>query len=193
MDLRQRMALTFSLFSATALVFNTLTPQNPAFTLNVIEEAVLTAVFMFTWFLPVKTAQVIQIIALLFIAFFPLGFIDSPFFGAVICVFALVLVYAYGGYRAFPIPKIIGTFFGLLAMCLFTLSSVEGVSFAVGVRAFMWTLFISVFLFVLWLIVDDINRHFYTEKQKDLIDINRELIEINKKLLEECEDAPGKP
>lgn len=191
MDLRQRMALTFALFSATALVFNTLTPANPYYSINIIEESCLTMVFMFTWFLPLRVAQAVQVVALLFIAFFPLGFLDSPFFGAVICVFSMVLIYAYGGYKTFAIPKLFGTFFGLLSMCLFSLVSIEGFSFSICVRAFMWTLFISVFLFVLWLIIDDINKRFYSEKEEKLIRLNRELLEINKKLIHGgCEDGP---
>lgn len=186
--LHKRVAVMFAIFSGLSLVFNVFTPDNPDHLLNVIEHSCLVIVFVASFFAHKQFAGVLQILALSAAAFIPMQINDSPFFGAVISVFVLVLIYAYGGYRSSPWWKLPTTFLTLLFLCAIASSKFTPPSFEMWARAFGWTSFISLFCFVLWLIVDDIERRFHADFAQDLIRQNRELLEINKQLVGGCKD-----
>lgn len=192
MKLHQRLGTMYASFSSLALVLNVFAPDNPGQLFNIIEMGVLSIAFLCSIFSSRKVGGLIQIIALIVSAFIPMTFSDSPFFGAVVAIFAVISIYAYGGYQTFQ-----GFKFALTFVALFTLSLIASLAYmpsdgpGVLVRAFGWTVFIFLFLSALWFILDDINRRFYTEKEKKLIELNRELLEMNKKLVHGgCEDGP---
>ena len=180
--LHKRIGLIFALFSAFSLVFNIFTPDNPEHLMNVIEQSCLVLVFTLSYFAPNPFAGVLQILALAATAFIPMHINDSPFFGAVISVFALVLIYAYGGYQSQAWWKLPTTFITLFVLCAIASSNFGPPSVLMYARAFGWTLFISVFCFVLWFIVDDIKLKYYLS-MKTRIDQNlNELRDIKKTL-----------
>lgn len=157
--------------------------------MNVIEQSCLVLVFSFSYFLHQPAAGVLQILALVATAFIPMHMNDSPFFGAVIAVFALILIHAYGGYRTHVWWKLPTTFFTLFILCAIATSQFSPPSPEMYVRAFSWTMFISVFCFVLWLVVDDMEKRFHAEFAAKLIEQNRKLLELNKQLAGGCADG----
>ena len=189
MNLHKRVALIFSLFSVISFVLNVFTPTNPDHLLNVIEHGCLLTIFILTYFLPDRPSGVLQIIALSVAAIIPMGLSDSPFFGAVVAVFVLVLIYAYGGYQSHKGWKMTATFLSLFFICAIASSNFMPPSLEMYVRSFGWALFISVFCFVLWLIVEDIKRQFFSSFATEIITQNRELLELNKQLARECADV----
>lgn len=192
MQLHKRMALLFFSFTSFVLIANLFAPTNPDQLLNIIEMSVLSVGFFSSYFLSKAIAGTIQTASLGVSAFIPMADPLSSFFGGVLAVFMLVLIYAYGGYRTYPIQKLIFTFFGMFALCVIASSNFHAPTPEIFVRAFAWTAFIGVFCFTLWLIVDDINKNFYDKKERELLEQNRELLEINKMLLKGCADEPGK-
>ncbi|MCV6900679.1 hypothetical protein OE165_26980, partial [Escherichia coli] len=58
----------------------------------------------------------------------------------------------------------------------------------------VWSMFLVVFCFVLWLVVEEIDKRFHYTKEKELLRINRELIKLNHDILDAggCHDATGK-
>lgn len=180
--LHKRIGLIFIFFSAFSLVANVFTPTNPDHVMNVMEQSCLVLIFSLSYFLPQQSSGVLQIIALVTTAFIPMHLNDSPFFGAVIAVFALILIYAYGGYKTRVWWKLPATFFTLFILCAIARSNFSSPSAEMYISAFAWTMFISVFCFVLWLVVDDINKKYYST-MKSRIDQNlAELRDIKKSI-----------
>lgn len=157
--------------------------------MNVIEQSCLVLVFSLSYFLPQQASGVLQIITLAATAFIPMHLNDSPFFGAVIAVFALILIYAYGGYKTRVWWKLPTTFFTLFALCAIARSNFTPPSLEMWIGAFAWTMFIGVFCFVLWLVALDMERRFHAEFAASLIEQNRKLLELNKQLAGGCADG----
>lgn len=187
--LHKRIGLIFSLASAVSLAFNIFTPDNPDHILNVVEQSCLVLVFALSCYAGFPFGGVMQIIALSVAAFLPMQINDSPFFGAVISVFALVLIYAYGGYRTAVWWKLPITFSTLFILCAIASSKFTPPSIEMYARAFMWALFIVVFCLVLWLIVADIEHRFHADFAARIIKQNRDLLELNKELSGGCKDG----
>lgn len=188
--LHKRVGLVFILFSAFSLVTNVFTPGNPDHVMNVIEQSCLILVFALSYFLHQPAAGVLQIITLATTAFIPMHLNDSPFFGAVIAVFALILIHAYGGYRAHVWWKLPTTFFTLFSLCAIARSNFTPPSSEMWIGAFAWTMFICIFCFVLWLVVADMERKIHLESKSE-IERNRAELESIKKEVRECNHATG--
>ncbi len=189
MELHKSISVVFASFAGLMLVWNVFMPNNPHHDLNIIEMSCLLVVFTFTYFSHSQLAKATHILTLGVVAFIPMGIAESPFFGAVIAVFALVLLYAYGGYRTHAFWKIPVTFVVLVVLCSLATSYFSPPGPIVIARAFIWTVFIFVFLGVLYLILEDIKRKFYSEFASELIEQNRQLLEINKELTRGPADA----
>lgn len=185
MMLQKRIALTFSLFSAFAFLANVATPSNPDHLLNLVETGSMTASFALSYFLPVAASGGLQVLSLAVGAFIPMGITDSPFFGAILAVFALVLVYAYGGYRTRPFWKLPASFVSLLILCAISTSRFTPPTQETLIRAIGWTLCICVFLFVLWQVMEAVKLR----SNAELIKQNRDLLDINLQLEAGCEDV----
>jgi len=157
--------------------------------MNVIEQAILVMVFSLSYFLHQPTSGALQILILIATAFIPMHLNDSPFFGAVIAVFALILIHAYGGYKTHVWWKLPGTFLTLFALCAIAKSNFSSPSPEMYVSAFAWTMFISVFCFVLWLVVADMERQFHTDYVSGIVKLNRILLEELKQKDGGCTDG----
>lgn len=192
MKLHQEISLLFGGFSLVTLLWNVATPENPDHLLNVIEQSCLCLAFALSYFWHSHGAEALQVFALVVAAFIPMGISDSPFFGAVIATFALVLIYAYGGYRTMAFWKLPVTFVGLVGLCAIATSHFDPPSFDTYGRSIMWALFISLFCVVLWRVVKHIERRFYLIRETELLKLNKELIELNRDLIAGgYHDAPG--
>ncbi len=191
--LHKRVGLIFTLFSAFSLVINVFTPNNPDHNMNVIEQSILPMVFALSYFLPAQSSGVLQIIVLIATAFIPMHLNDSPFFGAVIAVIALLLIYAYDGYKTRALWKLPASFFTLFALCAIARSNFTPPSPEMWVGAFGWSMFISVFCLIVWMIADHRERTRALERgiledNKRLIAENRRLVQEMKQLVKRCPD-----
>lgn len=170
-------------------MMNVFTPSNPDHAMNVIEQSCLVLVFALSYFLPQQASGVLQIITLAATAFIPMHLNDSPFFGAVIAVFALILIYAYGGYKTRVWWKLPATFFTLFALCAIARSNFTPPSPEMWIGAFAWTMFICVFCFVLWLVALDMEKQFHL-RIKTEVERNRIELESIKKEVRGYSSAP---
>lgn len=175
-ELHQKLAVIFGAFAGIELVWNVFTPNNPHHDLNVTEHACLLVLFTLTYFTPKRPAEALQVLALIVVAFIPMGMEDSAFFGAVVAVIALILIYAYGGYQSRPWWKYLTTNVALFWICSVSMSHFATPSWEVYGRTATWVLFVNVFCIILWIIVQHRER---------MGAFARELIEQNRKLLVE--------
>lgn len=182
-ELHQRISAIFGVFAGFELVWNVLTPSNPQHVLNVAENACLLVLFCVTYFSPRKISEILHVVALSVVAFIPMGMDDSPFFGAVVAIFALILIYAYGGYQTRPWWKMATTNAALWWLCSVAMSHFSAPSIENYFRAATWVLFINVFCFVLWIVVD--HRERTRALERSILDENRRLISENKRLIKE--------
>lgn len=182
-ELHQKLACIFGAFAGIALVGNVFTPSNPHHSLNVTEHACLLVLFVLTYFSPKRAAEAMQVLVLIVVAFIPMGLDDSPFFGAVVAVFALILIYAYGGYQTRVWWKFLTTNAFLYWVCAVAMSHFTPPTIEAYGRAAMWVLFINVFCLVLWVIVD--HRERTRALERAILDENRRLIAENKRLIRE--------
>ncbi len=164
-------------------MMNVFTPNNPDHNMNVIEQSILPMIFSLSYFLPSQASGVLQIIVLIATAFIPMHLNDSPFFGAVISVIALLLIYAYDGYKTRVWWKLPTTFFTLFILCSIARSNFTPPSSEMWIGAFAWTMFISVFCLIAWIISD--HRERTRELERGILEENKRLISENKSLIRE--------
>ena len=92
-------------------------------------------------------------------------------------------------------PKIAISFVFLYGIMVLNLSRTEPFNEQIFIRGFVWSMFLVVFCFVLWLVVEEIDRKFHKFRESELLRLNRELIKLNHDILDSggCHDATGKP
>lgn len=193
MELSKRIGMVFLLFTSFALAINLVLPDNPDFWLNVLEETSMLILFAISIVAKQPFSGVIQIACLIVASALSPPSPGGPFFSSAICIFALVLTYAYGGYNKFRNIKVLISIAVMFIIMTFNLSHLIPPSFELFVRSFSWTTFLTVFCFVLWLVVEEIDKKFHYQREQELLRLNRELIELNHELLNGgCNDATGK-
>lgn len=193
MDLSKRIGVTFLIFTSFTLAMNLMFRDNPDFWLNVTMESVLVVMFAISIIAKHPYSGGIQIACLVVASAFSPPTPGGPFFSSAISIFALILIYAYGGYREMKWPKIAISFAFLYSIMVLNLSRTEPFNEQIFIRGFVWSMFLVVFCFVLWLVVEEIDTRFHRVKESELLRINRELIKLNHELLDGgCNDATGK-
>ena len=177
MKLYQRFGITFSLFSFVTLVWNIATPSNPDHLGNLILCGSLTVILYISLLIPEKQSKIVQTASFILAAFTPIHFTGEMFFGAVCIVIGLALMYAYGGYRTHAAWKMPATFAVVFLLLSLSTSAISAESI---MRSFVWTAYIVIACFALWLMVDDIERQFHDSIRSSL-DSNRKEIDLLKK------------
>lgn len=195
MDLSKRIGVTFLLFTSFALAVNLFQPSNPDYVLNVTMETVLVVLFGISIVAKAPYSGGIQVACLVVSSALAPATPGGPFFSSAIAVFSLVLIYAYGGFQTLRGPKVGLSFVGVFAVMTFNLSHVMPLGTDLLLRGFVWTMFLAVFCFILWLVVEEIDRKFHKFRESELLRLNRELIKLNHDILDSggCHDATGKP
>jgi len=189
MRLERRMAWIFTAFSCLVLVYNFVTPDNPDHIMNLVEQIISTGLFGATIFLPIKASQTIHIIALIGITLVTV-FTDTGFFpSAVLMVFIFVLTYAYGGFRTFASWKIPISAILAFVLCLAGSSHFQAPGAGVWSRAAMWTLFVALFLGLLWLVLQEVRRQFFADFAHELTQQNHDLLGVIRDLEKGCKDG----
>ena len=194
MKLYQRIGTLFTCFSLAALVVNLFTPDNPNHIINLFLTGGFALLFALSSIVPRASGQALQTWFLCSASFFPLlaSDIASTFFGGAIAVVALVLIYAYGGYRTLSFWKLPVTVAGLFIVCLSaSLLAGELPVLEACVRAFAWTLFVFVLCLILWIVADSMEVEFHEEYSSLIVKQNRTLLEELKKKGGGCDDGDG--
>jgi glucan phosphoethanolaminetransferase (alkaline phosphatase superfamily) len=133
----------------------------------------------------------IQIAGLIICAAIAPGSPGGPFFSAFIIIFALVLCYAYDGYKQYKLAKVLASAIVVLVLMLFALSKYDQPVLEWFYRSMGWSAFIYVFCYSLWVIFEDMDRRFHSHREKELLNLNKQLIELNHEILDaRCNDAP---
>jgi len=191
MDLSKRIGVTFLLFTSFALAVNLMQPDNPDHVLNVVMETILVVLFSISIIAKAPYSGGIQIACLVVSSALAPASPGGPFFALAIAIFAMVLIYAYGGYKTVRGPKAFASFVAVFVIMTFNLSHVMDFGPDLFVRGFVWTVFLAVFCSVLWQIVEEIDNRFHRIKENELLRINRELIKLNHDILDHggCNDA----
>lgn len=192
MRLEQRMAWIFTAFSCFVLFYNLSTPDNPDHVMNLIEQTISLGAFGSTIFLSAKIAQVIHILVLVGITFVTV-FTDTGFFpSAFIMVLIFVLTYAYGGFRTFAAWKLPMGAILAFVLCLAGSSHFQAPAPEVWSRAAMWTIFVAVFLWLLWHVLQEIRRQFFADFANELIQQNHDLLLQLRDRERGCNDADAR-
>lgn len=194
MDLSKRIGITFVAFTAFALALNLVYRDNPDFWLNVSMESILMVMFAISAMTHKVASAVIQISCLAVAAAIAPMSPGGPIFSSVILVMAMILSYAYGWFRLAGLAKAGGSFLIIYTIMAFNLSKMDEYGMSVLIRAFAWTSFLAVFCFVLWLIVEELDKEFHMEREDQLLRLNDKLIKLNREILDSggCDDATGK-
>jgi hypothetical protein len=190
MRLHELLAYICAGFSAVVFAFNVFTPGNPDHLLNLAETLVLTFLYTSTLFMPVKWAKFTHVVLFGSAAGIAV-FTDTGFFpSAVMTVSTFILIYAYGGFRtmaAWKLPLSVVLCYGV---CLVGVFHYDPPSVSSYSRAAIWTMFISMFVMFLWLVLREIRRQFFSEFAHELIQQNHDLLEELRNLQKRCDDAP---
>lgn len=189
MRLHELLAYICAGFSGIVFAFNVFTPANPDHLLNVAETLALTFLYTGTLFMPVRWTKSIHVI--LFGAAAGIAvFTDTGFFpSAVMTVATFILIYAYGGFRTMAAWKLPLAAILCYCVCLVGVLHYDPPSIASYSRAAIWTLFISMFVMFLWLVLREIRRQFFAEFAHELVEQNHDLLEEIRNLKKGCNDA----
>lgn len=182
-----------SLFTGLALsvfAWNVSTPSNPDHILNLVEMGVVTVVSAWTYFLPRKAAEALQVLMLAVVAFLPFGGIQAePFIGAFIIVAASALTWAYDGFRTRPWWKLVVIDAALLYFCAAATARFSAPGLEAFGRATMWVVAINAGGYLIW----RVSRERIRLETVDYIVQNRKLLDLNKELEKTlaggCQDA----
>lgn len=184
MELHRRIGLTFATFCGVMLAWAILTPENPDHLANIIIHGVLTPVFAFSVTFRAKVGGWVQVAALFFGASITaLGGDFQP--ASAVGSVAVLLIYAYGGFRSIRISVIIPTASAQFALTFIAaLLGEYDVTKALG-HAICWTSLSILGVWVVWII--------FQQYAKDIIEQNHDVLEASKEILKrECNDGPGK-
>lgn len=172
--------------------WNVFTPANPQHDINIIVMGSLSLVFAICYFLPQEGSQAIQIIVLGSLAILPMTF-NEPFFGMVIGVFTMILLYAYNGYRSRPIWKMFVSFGATYWLSVITISYFGPPTIESMARALVWNILTWLFLLFIWRVHSKILEHVINSR---LSELNEKLEKQNKRqlnyiaeLIERCKNA----
>lgn len=186
--LQGRIGLSFAILAIIALVFNAFFDSSPQSLFNVCEDAAMAILFLSTCFKEGVVFKGIQLVSLLVAAFISFRLSETPLFGSVMIIFAVVLLYAYGGYRTFKGVWIFATMFTVFALSFLSIANFIPLSAETFTKAIAWSAFIAIFCFVLWLVVEDIERTFHLKMKQEII-LNRAELESIKKEVGGCQDG----
>lgn len=181
MKLYQRVGTVFTMFSLAALVGNLLTPENKDHLLNVLEQLVLTIVFIGTIVIRKEVAKPLQVGAL-FAAAAVAAFTRDIGPATILGTTAVLLTYVYGRFQRISKPRM--TVVALVQASLALLAALRsGEPFPRAlVMASLWAVFPLVGVWLLWSV--------FQSFAEEIIAQNRELLEINKTLVAGGKDAP---
>jgi hypothetical protein len=183
----------FATLGAIAFAFDVFLDSSPQAVFNAIETASMALVFLASSIFITAFFRWVQISILGMASFASSYFSETPFFGAAIAIFALVLIYAYGGYHSYRLYKIPPTIAAIFLLSLLSIAKLGFPTAEMMGKTVGWTAFIVVFCGGLWFVLEDVNRKFYTEKMAKILSDNKELLKINKTLLKgEGKDGTNK-
>lgn len=173
-------------------LWNVFTPSNPDHDLNLITLGALALVFGTCYFMPQDSSQAIQIISLGTTSILPLT-LNEPFFGMVIGVFTLILLYAYNGYKTRPIWKLFISFAGTYVLTVIAISHFSTPSPESMARAFIWNTLTWAFLLFIWRVHSKILEHVMSGRLAELSSRlekqNQKQLSYIRELIERCENA----
>ena len=187
--LQGRIGTAFATLAVITLIFNALFDTSPQALFNICENSAMAILFLSSCFKDGPIFKAIQLGGLLSAAFISFKLSETPFFGSVMIIFVIVLFYAYGGYRTFKGAWLMFTLFLIFSLSFLSIANFIPLSPETFSKALVWSAFICVFCFVLWLVVSDIEKRFHEDFAKKIIEQNRQLLELNKELAGGCKDA----
>jgi len=184
--LQKQVGLAFASLAVVAMGFNLAFDHSIQAPFNAVENFLMAALFLFTVTRSGKLGQGLQVLAVSAGAFISFRLSDTPFFGIAMVNVAIILLYAYGGYKTFQGVKVLLTIAAIFGISFFAIADFIALSPETFFKAVTWTAFVCVFWLFQWLVVKDIHRRFHAEFAADLIAQNRALLESEK---HRCEDA----
>jgi hypothetical protein len=170
-----------------AFMFNVFTPSNPDHILNMTEQAIIAAVLILAHFAPTKLGQALQIVIVGSVAFIPVSVSDSWQWGVIVGLIALILIFAYDGYRTRRIWKFFATNAALFGLCIAGASLYEPVTTLVVARSLGQVILIDAICWLIWSVVE--HREKTGAFAKGLIEQNRNILEELKRVVAELEKA----
>lgn len=183
MKLHQKIGAGFALFCALMFGWAIITPSNPDHVLCLLIHGILTPMFLFSITKTVGVGGAIQVLALM------IGSILTAIAGdfqpaSSVGAMAVILVYAYSGFRSINIYVIIPVSLGQFALTFFA-AVVNGFPMILSLgHAIAWTSFSLVAVWVVWIV--------FQQFAKDIVSQNRDLLDLSKKLKGECQDVATK-
>lgn len=174
--LQERVGYVFLVFSLLSLIYNLFFPNNPDYCVSVVVESVVSAVFFVSIFLEHIIVKCAQVVCILTGASLAVMLSPEPFFGAVMLIFALVLTYAYGGYKSMSIDRV-----SLVVIAVYVFMVIASAKVAVPpvetyFKAGGWTAFVCIFCAVLWFVIDDIDKKSHKEHDLALLKANKRVV-----------------
>lgn len=184
MNIHRHIGEIFGWFCAILIVWHVFTPDNPDHVVNLVMHSLLASTFFASSRMNMVVCRYVQPFALLS------GMAVTAFYGnfpvsALIAFLAVLIYYAYGGFRPLSRAKIFFTF-SLLFSLYFGAMIVSGydISNAYG-TSILWSSGVFGTFWVLWLIM----QYFAS----DLVQQNRDLLELAKKKSKgDCADVATK-
>lgn len=170
-----------------AFMFNVFTPSNPNHALNMTEQAIIAVVLILAHYAPTRLGQALQTVIVGGVAFVPVTVPDSSQWGVIIGLIALILIFAYDGYRTRRIWKFFATNAALFGLCVAGASLYEPLTVLTVSRSLGQVILIDALCWLIWAVVE--HREKTGAFAKDLIEQNRKVLEELKKVAGELELA----
>ena len=183
MKLHQKIGAGFALFCALMFGWAIITPSNPDHILCLLIHGILTPMFLLSITKNIRLGGTIQVLALL------IGSILTAIAGdfqpaSAVGAMAVLLVYAYNGFRSINIYVIIPVSLGQFALTFFA-AVINGFPMILSLgHAVVWTSFSLVAVWAIWIV--------FQQFAKDIVSQNRDLLDLSKKLKGECQDVATK-
>jgi hypothetical protein len=178
--LQKSIGIAFASLAVLTMLFNVLFDTSPQAFFNVVENSIMAVVFIASTLRDSKIFKGVQIALIVAGAFISFKLSETPFFGIAMINVAIVLLYAYGGYRTFVAPKIVSTILVIFSLSFLAIADFIAISPETFVKSLVWTSFVCVFWVFQWLVVKDIEKTFYLN-MKTRLDLNTVEIQNIKK------------
>lgn len=184
MEIHAKIGTAFAVFCTGLVVWHFFTPSNPQHWVAMITMSIWACLFTVSAIVPIGISRYIQSLTLLTGAAFTVYFGNFPV-AAVISTLAVLIFWAYNGFKTFFAPGAIMSFSLIFSMFFFgVLVSGYGHSPAFFI-ALVWTGGVSMAFLVIWLI--------FLLFASSIVAQNRDLLELNKKLKQgDCQDVAAK-